>query len=99
MDAFEMSNIRPVVDDKVFSLEQAKEAFEYLVSFLVIARSSALLTVSEGRPETCRQGVHQDGLAFPLLRCSVECLGSGSRCSVCDRIVDLNKIAILMGKC
>jgi hypothetical protein len=32
--AMEEHNIHPVVDEKVFTLEHAKEAYEYLVSVL-----------------------------------------------------------------
>lgn len=34
--AIEANNIHPVVDEKVFTLDQAREAYEYMVSALVL---------------------------------------------------------------
>lgn len=61
--AIEANDIHPVVDDKVFTLDQAREAYDYMVSYLSSARSDCILTSWIAvRPEALRQIGHQDQL-------------------------------------
>lgn len=62
--AIEANDIHPVIDDKVFTLEQGREAYEYMVSFSPSAMGLSMLTdwIAVG-PKPLRQVDHQDQLS------------------------------------
>lgn len=61
--AIEANDIHPVVDDKVFTLDQAREAYDYMVSALFICHLRSVLTVYAVGPKPHRQADHQDQLS------------------------------------
>jgi D-arabinose 1-dehydrogenase-like Zn-dependent alcohol dehydrogenase len=61
--AIEANDIHPVVDEKVFTLDKAREAYEYMVSCYRFVRSGYLLTECDTvRPKALRQVGYQDQL-------------------------------------
>jgi len=58
--AIEANNIHPVVDQKVFTLDQTREAYEYMVSADSIYHFKPILTVYTVGPKPLRQVDHQD---------------------------------------
>jgi D-arabinose 1-dehydrogenase-like Zn-dependent alcohol dehydrogenase len=58
--AMEEHDIHPVVDDKVFTLEQAKEAYEYMVSSVLVAEVTNVADRLVVGAEALWQGWYQD---------------------------------------
>ncbi len=65
--AIEMNDIHPVIDSKVFKLEELKEAYQYMVSALLLVAASV---VRSG----CSSRLQLDCIALLCWRCSAQTL-------------------------
>ena len=61
--AIEANDIHPVVDEKVFTLDQARKAYDFMVSAPFICHLRFVLTVCVVGPRPHRQVDHQDQLS------------------------------------
>ena len=64
-------NIHPVLDYKAFALDQARKAYEYMVSALFVCHLGSVLTIyivgsEPHRQVHCQDQLHLEIMAFPL---------------------------------